>query len=431
VTDRRFWMWLGAIALLGLAASLVYGLAIAPGLPARGDTLLYHYLANGIADGKGYIRPFSELQYGEALPTASYPPLFPLYLSFWSVLGLDSLDAHRAVSCLLAPVLVILVGLLGRRVGGARVGLIAAALAAIYPQLVMVDGTVITEALYAPLVAAILLLTYRLLDHPGLWSAAFLGLAIGVATLTRSEAIFLVVLLVLPAAVIAGRRIGRVLPLALVAVAATAIVLVPWVVRNEVVLGQPILFTSNSGHTAAATVCDATFDAGSPYLGFARHECALVGPCVDIRDELEQASCQRDAAWRYMEDHAGRVPIVVAVRILRVWELYRYQDDLGYGELWSRSIPVAKAGLVMYGLMVLIGIAGLVALRRARTPLWPLLVPFVLVTISAALTFGFSRYRLAAEIPLVVLAATGIDWGLRVLAARRQDSPTQRRAASA
>jgi hypothetical protein len=63
--------------------------------------------------------------------------------------------------------------------------------------------------------------------------------------------------------------------------------------------------------------------------------------------------------------------------------------------------------------------------------LWPLLVPFLLVTISAALTFGFSRYRLAAEIPLVVLAATGIDWGLRVLAARRQDSPTQRRAASA
>jgi 4-amino-4-deoxy-L-arabinose transferase-like glycosyltransferase len=431
VTDRRFWAWLGGIALVGLAASLVYGLAVAPGLPARGDTLLYHYLANGIADGKGYIRPFSELQYGESLPTASYPPLFPLYLSFWSVLGLDSLDAHRAVSCLLAPVLVILVGLLGRRVGGARVGLIAAALAAIYPQLVMVDGTVITEALYAPLVAAILLLTYRLLDHPGLWSATFLGLAIGVATLTRSEAIFLVVLLALPAAVIAGRRIGRVLPLALVTMAATAIVLVPWVVRNEITLGHPILFTSNSGHTAAATVCDATFDAGSPYLGFARHECALVGPCVNIRDELEQASCQRDAAWRYMEDHAGRVPIVVAVRILRVWELYRYQDDLGYGELWSRSIPVAKAGLVMYALMVLIAIAGLVALRRARTPLWPLLVPFLLVTISAALTFGFSRYRLAAEIPLVVLAATGIDWGLRVLAARRQDSPMQRRAASA
>lgn len=432
MTERRFWIWLGAIAAIGLAASLVYGLAIAPGLPARGDTLLYHYLANGIADGKGYIRPFSELQYGEALPTAAYPPLFPLYLSFWSALGLDSLDAHRAVSCLLAPVAVILIGLLGRRVGGARVGLIAAALAAIYPQLVMVDGTVITEALYAPLVAAILLLTYRLLDRPTLWSATFLGLAIGAATLTRSEAIFLVVLLALPAAVVAGRRAGRVVPLALVAVAASTVVLVPWVVRNEVTMGQPILFTSNSGHTAAATVCDATFAAGSPYLGFARHECALRGPCVNVRDELRQAACQRDEAWRYMEDHADRLPIVVGVRILRVWELYRYQDDLGYGELWSRSIPVAKAGLVMYALLVLAAVAGVVAGRRARTPLWPLLVPFLLVTISAALTFGFSRYRLAAEIPLVVLAGMGLDWGLRGLAARRaRGQDGQRLAASA
>jgi 4-amino-4-deoxy-L-arabinose transferase-like glycosyltransferase len=421
VTDRRFWIWLGGIALAGLTASLVYGLAVAPTLPARGDTLLYHYLANGIADGSGYIRPFSQLQYGEALPTAAYPPLFPLYLSFWSLLGLDSLEAHRAVSCLLAPVAVVLIGLLGRRVGGARVGLIAAGLAAIYPQLVMVDGTVITEALYAPLIAGVLLLTYRLLDHPGPWSAAFLGLAIGAATMTRSEAIFLVVLLALPAAVIAGRRIGRAPLLCVIAVACTAIVLVPWVVRNEVTLGHPILFTSNSGHTAAATVCDATFDAGSPYLGFARHECALQGPCVNIRDELKQASCQRDEARRYMEDHLGRVPVVVAVRILRVWELYGYKDDLGYGELWSRSVPVAKAGLVMYALLVLLGIGGLVALRRARTPLWPLLVPFLLVTISAALTFGFSRYRLAAEIPLVVLGATGLDWTLRALGARRRD----------
>jgi hypothetical protein len=419
--ERRFWTWLGALALLGLAASLVYGLAVAPTLPARGDTLLYHYLAQGIADGKGYIRPFSELQYGEPLPTASYPPLFPLYLSFWSLLGLDSLDAHRAVSCLLAPVTVILIGLLGRRVAGARVGLIAAGLAAVYPQLVMVDGTVITEALYAPLVAGILLLTYRLLDHPGLWSAAFLGAAIGAATLTRSEAIFLVVLLALPAAVAAGRRVPRrVAALAAVSVAATALVLVPWVVRNELTLGHPILFTSNSGHTAAATVCDATFDAGSPYLGFARHECALQGPCVNIRDELEQAACQRDQAWDYMRDHAGRVPIVAAVRVLRVWELYRYQDDLGYGELWSRSIPVAKAGLVMYALLLAFGVAGLVALRRARTPLWPLLIPFLLVTISAAMTFGFSRYRLAAEIPLVVLAATGLEWAWRAVAARRR-----------
>ncbi|MFN8203294.1 MAG: glycosyltransferase family 39 protein [Solirubrobacteraceae bacterium] len=430
MTKRGFSLWLGAIALAALAARLVYALAVAPGLPARGDTLLYHFLANGIADGDGYVRPFSELMTGAPVPTAAYPPLYPLFLSVFSLVGLDSLDAHRAVSCLLGPVAVVLVGLLGRRLAGPRAGLIAAGLAAVYPQLVMVDGTVITEALYAPLIALILLLGYRLLDGGGLGLAAALGAAIGLATLTRTEAIALVVLLAIPLCVAAARRrvqprarirdaLRPALPLAAVAVAATALVLVPWVVRNAITMDRAIVFTSNSGHTAAATVCDDTFRAGSPYLGFVRHECALRGPCANIADELEQAACQRDQAWRYMEDHASRVPVVVAVRVLRVWELYRYQDDLGYGELWSRSIPVAKAGLVMYALMVVLAIGGIVRLRRARIPVWPLLMLAVLVCLSAAMTFGFSRYRLAAEIPLVLLAGTGIDGGVAALRARR------------
>jgi hypothetical protein len=194
------------------------------------------------------------------------------------------------------------------------------------------------------------------------------------------------------------------------------VVLAPWVVRNDLTMGSPILLTSNSGHTAAATVSDATFDAGSPYLGFVRHDCALRGPCANIADELEQASCQRDEARRYMEDHASRVPVVLAVRVLRVWELYRYEDDLGYGELWSRSIPVAKAGLVTYALMLVLAIGGIVRLRRARIPVWPLVMLAVLVSLSAAMTFGFSRYRLAAEIPLTVLAGAGADAARRCLA---------------
>jgi 4-amino-4-deoxy-L-arabinose transferase-like glycosyltransferase len=430
---HRFAVGLGLIALVALAARLVYGLAIAPTLPARGDTLLYHYLANGLADGTGYIRPFSPLLAGHPEPTAAYPPLYPLYLSVFSLVGLDSLEAHRAVSCLLGPIAVVLIGLLGRRVAGERAGLIAAALAAVYPQLVMVDGTVITEAIYAPLIAAILLLVYRVLDRPTAWWAAGLGAAVGLATLARSEAILLVVLLVVPACWAAVRRHGppehrlrRAAPLLGAALAATVLVLVPWAVRNEITLGTPTLLTSNSGHTAAATVCDATFDPSSPDLGFAHHACALVGRCASIADEGAQAACQRDAAWRYIGDHLGEVPLVVAARVGRVWEVYRYDDDLGYGELWSRSIPVAKAGLVMYVLLVLLAIPGLVRLRRRRVPFWPLLMPAVLVTISAAITFGFSRYRLAAEIPLLVLAAVGAEASGQWLAARRASRARRR-----
>lgn len=39
---RRWLVSLGAIALVGLTARLIYALAVAPDLPGRGDTLLYH-----------------------------------------------------------------------------------------------------------------------------------------------------------------------------------------------------------------------------------------------------------------------------------------------------------------------------------------------------------------------------------------------------
>lgn len=246
---RRWLVSLGAIALVGLTARLIYALAVAPDLPARGDTLLYHYLANGIADGDGYVRPFSELLTGAPQPTASYPPLYPLYLALFSLVGLDSLEAHRAVSCLLGTTAVVLIGLLGRRLAGERVGLIAAALAAVYPQLVMVDGTVITEALYAPLVAAILLLAYRLLDAPSRGRAAALGAAIGLAVLTRSESLLLVALLALPACLLAVRARPRwraAAPLAAVALAATALVLAPWAVRNLVVMDELVVLTGTA-----------------------------------------------------------------------------------------------------------------------------------------------------------------------------------------
>ena len=55
-----------------------------------------------------------------------------------------------------------------------------------------------------------------------------------------------------------------------------------------------------------------------------------------------------------------------------------------------------------------------------KVVMYALLVPFLLVTISAALTFGFSRYRLAAEISLVVLAGAGLDWLVARVAAWRR-----------
>jgi hypothetical protein len=61
-------------------------------------------------------------------------------------------------------------------------------------------------------------------------------------------------------------------------------------------------------------------------------------------------------------------------------------------------LPFAAAGTV-------------VLVRRAQSGwrcVWPLLSTFVLVSLTAVLTYGNQRFRIAAEPALVVLAATGM-----------------------
>src|SRR5439155_3951281 len=123
--------------------------------------------------------------------------LYPLALAAFSKAGWTSWAAHRVASCVMGTATVGVVGLVGRRAAGAGAGIAAAALAALYPLLVLSDGTVYSESLYALTIALSLLAAYRFVEQPTLWRGALLGAAIGLAVLTRAEALLLYPLLVL------------------------------------------------------------------------------------------------------------------------------------------------------------------------------------------------------------------------------------------
>ena len=63
----------------------------------------------------------------------------------------------------------------------------------------------------------------------------------------------------------------------------------------------------------------------------------------------------------------------------------------------------------MFWLLAPLAIAGAWLLRRRRQPLAILLVPLAMVTLTALLTYGSTRFRFAAEPSIVVLAAVAVD----------------------
>jgi 4-amino-4-deoxy-L-arabinose transferase-like glycosyltransferase len=397
----RFPAALALVVALGLAARLVYALVVMRGVAVGGDGLEFHILANQLAGGDGYVQPL--IVSPGHVATADKPPLYPLLLAVPSLLGWKTLVAHRVVSCLMGAALVSGVGLLGRRVGGERAGLIAALIAALYPLLVVLDGSLRSESLYAPLIAFGLLATYRLVDRPSVGRAVAFGALAGFAVLTRSEAVVLAGLLLVMVAV--RLPSGARTRLVAIAVLVTALVLAPWVVRNWSEFGRPLVLSTNSGSLAYGANCHAAYYSGQ----IGSWPCYPRLAVAPGRDEADVSAELRDTGARYARDHAGRLPAVAGVRLLRSFDLWApgpaTRLEAGIGD---RDLSTYRVGVAVYYLLLPLAIAGAVILRRRREPLRFLMAPVVVTAVVSVLGYGTPRFRVPAEIPLVVLAAVAV-----------------------
>jgi 4-amino-4-deoxy-L-arabinose transferase-like glycosyltransferase len=418
----RFGTALVLLAALGLAVRLLYALVVMHDVPVGGDGLEFHILANQLANGDGYIQPL--IVSPSHVPTADKPPLYPLVLALPSLVGWKSLVAHRVVSCLMGAALVLLAGLLGRRVGGERVGLLAAGIAALYPLLVVLDGAVRSESLYAPLVAALLLATYRLVDRPVAGRAVAVGALIGLAVLVRSEALLLGVLLL----VIAMIRLPSGARVRLTALAALVALLFisPWAIRNWSEFGHPLLST-NEGSLLYGANCRAAYY--SSQIG--TWACYPPLTVTAGRDEAQVSSELRSHGLDFARDHAGRVPAVMGVRLLRTFDLWspnhatRFEADIG-----NRDLGTYRIGVAVFYLLAPLAVAGaLILRRRGETIAFPL-APLALVVAVALLGYGTPRFRVPLEVPIVVLAAVAIDAVARARA-RPRSAPGAPRAGRA
>ena len=189
---------MGAVAAGALLLRVVYVVTLARRNPTGGDPYYYHVQANLLADGRGFSEPFTWIARHKLIPTAIHPPLVSTILGFSSLLGGRSFFAHKMVACVAGTSTVIVIGFVVRRLAGAHAGLIAAGLAAVYPNLWVLDGILMPETFFALAIAVVILLAYRWLSAPGVGASVALGVAIGLAALTRGEAALLLAVLVVP-----------------------------------------------------------------------------------------------------------------------------------------------------------------------------------------------------------------------------------------
>jgi 4-amino-4-deoxy-L-arabinose transferase-like glycosyltransferase len=398
---RRARWALALIVGVGTALRIVWAVKAQEPQELR-DPVFYLLLGDQVANGNGYSYPGAD-----GGVTAYYPPGYPLLLAalIWLVgLGpwdVAAFDLAVVTNVVLSVATIGLVFALGRRLVNSRVGLVAAAVFAVWPNLVFHTGVVLTETLFLFLFVLMLLValpTPEIARSPSVRRLVAVGLLFGAAGLVRP-----VSLVIAPLFLVLWWPDGVVRALRNVAIvgAATVALIAPWTIRNAITMDSPILLSANFGDNFC--IGNNPEAAG----GYALPDYCFRGLEEGERPEYEvrRQSETLDRAVRWVRENPGDALGLVPDRAR-----YTLRDD--HDGLTAANDWLSALADGFYYAVAVAAVAGLVvsALRGAwRDRRW---VIFVLTApvqlISPLVTFGEPRFKMPLYPVLAVVAAVGV-----------------------
>jgi len=185
----------------------------------------------------------------QGAPTRIRPPLYPLFIAGVQSLFGNNIRFVQSVQVLLIVGTVAIFFFLARRVFDARVSFLAALLLGLYLPWTVRAALIMSEALFIFLMTlSIFLLMVATQERKSTYYGAA-GAVLALASLTRPVTLLLPVFLI-PALIWLSRHqapFGHIVRLNLVLVLAYLAVLLPWGIRNAVVLDEATVFPSSGG----------------------------------------------------------------------------------------------------------------------------------------------------------------------------------------
>jgi hypothetical protein len=333
--------------------------------------------------------------------------LYPALLSPFVHLTHPVLTARLAQS-ILGALAAVGVAALAMRLAGVGAGLLAGALVAVDPFAVFFSSLLLTETPFAAALVGFILCSWPLIEEPRSLSPPRLVIAAALAiacVYLRPEAVGFVALWTVVA--LARRRSptrARV-QIALIPIFVIAL-LVPWALRNRVVLAEWVWLTTNGGASL--------FDGQGPQAdGSSNLDDVFASPAVSQMSELQRDAFLHSQALQTMRSDPARVLRLAAIKFVRTWNIWPNFSDYRSAKL--RAISAAYMVPVL-----LLAAVGLWALRDRLRIALVLLLPAMYWTAVHCVFVGSLRYRQPAMPFVEILAALGL--ALLVSSAKRPRS---------
>jgi hypothetical protein len=433
------------LLILGLAFSLRVAWCLhAAREPRIGDPVAYRWYGAQIAEGNGYhsftifLARINEILTGgprvlpdHNVPTAMFPPGYPAVLGalFWMVIHSplpdNLLAAAVSLNVVLSVATVFLAFEIARRLFDIRVGLVTAALLAVYPNLIYYTATLHWETTFIFIAMAAL---FVLLRRP--WPAGRLpmrtlvtfAVLLGLSVLIRPMSLGMVVALFI-ASLIAGAGLRRASAQCGIVLGLIVLMILPWTIRNIVKMDSPVVIATEVG--PALCVSRQPGARGDKDLSFMHRYCEPLPPGLPV---------EQHEVWANNHALAKSIEFVVdhPLRELRLWGSrvrYAYRedhdamDDVGWF-ISGRSIRALSriADGYYFGVLALAAVG--IWSFASRTA--PRRVFLLLTTASVAATpillYGAPRYKVPAMPLITMIAAVGAVTIVERLRARRPEA---------
>jgi 4-amino-4-deoxy-L-arabinose transferase-like glycosyltransferase len=420
---------LALIALVGLGARAY--VVVNPVANPADDSHAYYALSKALYTEGSYGGPSFE-------DSSDWSPGAPLlYAASFYATGGAREGTARIVEALLGVAAIVVVFLLGERLGGRWVGLLAAGAVAVYPAFIHSTGELMSEPPAILTLPAAVLAFLWASERERLRAWLLPGLLFGLTAMFRPEYLFVGVAFVVLAAIRVGMARGWRPGLAGAGLLTAALLLpiVPWTIRNVDVLGRVVPISTGSGK---ALYVGTYLPADGEY----QRVKALLVKRYDGRD-LDPHSAALEAVNptplfdRVAEERYPDLPRDSALGKVGKDNLSRYlgDDPLGYaamtarkvGRMWSSGVGEAMSsgvGRAVQILLVALGLAGF-ALLGLRRRWWELATPILLVTAIGAASLAAPRRNEVLMTLVFPLAALTLSRSASALSSSGRWSPEQ------
>jgi 4-amino-4-deoxy-L-arabinose transferase-like glycosyltransferase len=446
---------LGAIALLGLVVRAY--VVVNPVEHPADDSRAYYALSKALYTEQSFGGP-------EFDDSSDWSPGAPfLYAAAYYATGGAREGTARIVETLLGIATILVVFALGWRLGGRKlgrwVGLFAAFAVAVYPPFIHTTGELMSEPPAMLTLPAAILAFLWASDRsanaagPGMrgqlrsaWPWLVPGFLFGLTAMFRPEYLLVGAAFVVLAALHEWRVRGWRLGLAGAAVLLVALVLpiLPWTIRNIVVLDRVVPISTGGGkalYVGTYLPADGEYQRVKALLAQQYLPSPFPYSSAEL-DEINPTPLFDEAAKEVQQDHPDHPDLTRDEALGKAgkenFSKYFGEDPWGYaamtvrkiGRMWSSGVGEAMsstAGRAVQILLVALGLAGfvLLGLRRRWWELVMLATPIVLVTAVGAISLAAPRRNEVLMTLVFPLAGLALSSGLAAISSRREWSPEQ------